>query len=69
MSGTIRHCRNCGCQTRHRHVNDCAESLGIFHIYGTERFECIRCKILTFAYSEGAHRFPFALDVAAGALR
>jgi hypothetical protein len=62
MSNAIRHCRSCECQTLHRHLHDCEKSLGIHHIHGSERFECIRCQLPTFAHSEGAERFCFVLD-------
>lgn len=60
----LRHCPSCGCQTQHRHMHDCERSLGIHHIHGSERFECIRCGAATFAHHDGADRFPFVLDAA-----
>lgn len=62
MPNTIRHCRNCGHQTLHRHMHDCERSLGIYHIHGSERFECIKCRLPTFAWSPDSDRFRFVLD-------
>lgn len=59
---SIRYCRNCGCQTRHRHMHDCAHGLPETHMHGTERFVCAECDLPTFAWSEGSDRFRFVLD-------
>jgi hypothetical protein len=62
MSGTIRHCPACGCQTRHLHLHDCAHGIPETHMHGSERFQCQACGHATFAHSDGAARFPFVLD-------
>lgn len=62
MPGTIRHCRHCNLSTVHQHWHDCAHGIPETHIHGTERFECIRCRLATFAWSEGSDRFRFVLD-------
>lgn len=62
MSTTIRHCRNCACQRPHLHLHDCAHGFPETHMHGTERFVCQTCDLPTFAYSDGAERFPFVLD-------
>jgi polyferredoxin len=60
---TIRHCRSCGHQTRHRHVHDLTEDRWRqTHVAGTERFECTRCGHAVFAHTEAAERFPFLFD-------
>lgn len=67
MTGTIRYCPTCGCQRRHLHLHDCAQSspkIGTSetHMHGSERFQCTGCGVSTFAHSAGAERFPFFLD-------
>lgn len=63
MSGSIRYCHICICQTRHLHLHDCAHGIPETHMHGTERFQCSGCGHLTFAHMDGADRFPFILDV------
>lgn len=62
MPNAIRHCRICACSTLHRHLHDCAHGIPETHMQGSERFECSRCDLVTFAISEGAERFRFVLD-------
>lgn len=62
MPATIAHCPTCRHQTRHRHLHDCAHGIPETHMVGTERFECVPCGRLTFAWSAGAERFRFVLD-------
>ena len=59
-------CFGCEKVTSHEHLHDCAPSIPETHMVCSERFVCVLCKHVTFAGSDGASRFPFTFDKAAG---
>jgi hypothetical protein len=56
------HCLSCNAETPHLHLHDCAHGIPETHMAGSERFECTACGRMTFAHSDGADTFRFALD-------